>query len=90
MKRDITRAVAELEGMQDVPFPGMETIPETPAKIFVEVESVVWRVLNSGGQEWKSYSGKTYYARRGTATAQANRINGKVQEGRVTWLSIES
>lgn len=76
MKR-MMHEMAKLEGMQDVPLPGMEHIEEVPAKISDEVEKSfeLYRVVDSKGNEFTAHSGKTYYKRLNAASACRNRQN---------------
>lgn len=78
MKR-MQDAIAELEGMQDVPLPGMEHIEEVPAKISDEVEKSfeLYRVVDSKGNEYTAHSGKVYYKRLNSASACCNRQNAR-------------
>lgn len=56
---EVTKNIVALEGMQDVPLPGMELVSETPEKISPQVSNAnfVYRIVNAKGE--------VYYSNRG-------------------------
>lgn len=93
MMDDLTRSIAELEGMQDIPLPGMEDIVQSSEKISEEVEKeFVYRIVGASGKLRERWRRRKYYqtvsAAKGQATMENDRGYGadrpyRVQRARI-------